>query len=156
MFDLIALTPRWLVIDKHPDVSFHREQAEHGLLDAIRAHTGLSALYPVHRLDAMTSGLLLFPRDPATAAELGRAWQAGEVGKLYLAAVTILHGQGEDPDQRFTHFPHGGRFKPLAQGQPGGHRRGGGLVHPHLEWCRAGRESLRLAPLLRELALQAG
>ena len=73
MFDLIALTPRWLVIDKHPDVSFHREQAEHGLLDAIRAHTGLSALYPVHRLDAMTSGLLLFARDPATAAELGRA-----------------------------------------------------------------------------------
>lgn len=85
MFDLIALTPRWLVIDKHPDVSFHREQAEHGLLDAIRAQTGLSALYPVHRLDAMTSGLLLFARDPATAAELGRAWQAGEVGKLYLA-----------------------------------------------------------------------
>ena len=39
----------------------------------------------MHRLDAITSGLLLFARDPATAAALGRAWQAGEVGKLYLA-----------------------------------------------------------------------
>ena len=85
MFEVLAVTERWVLIDKHPDVSFHREDADIGLLDALRAATGLPALYPVHRLDAITSGLLLFARDPATAAALGRAWQAGEVGKLYLA-----------------------------------------------------------------------
>ena len=85
MFEVLAVTERWVLIDKHPDVSFHREDADIGLLDALRAATGLPALYPVHRLDAITSGLLLFARHPATAAALGRAWQAGEVGKLYLA-----------------------------------------------------------------------
>lgn len=68
MFEVLAVTERWVLIDKHPDVSFHREDADIGLLDALRAATGLPALYPVHRLDAITSGLLLFARDPATAA----------------------------------------------------------------------------------------
>ena len=44
MFEVLAVTERWVLIDKHPDVSFHREDADIGLLDALRAATGLPAL----------------------------------------------------------------------------------------------------------------
>lgn len=44
-------------------------------------------VYPLHRLDKPTSGILLFARDPEIASALGRAWMAGEVSKTYLAVV---------------------------------------------------------------------
>jgi tRNA pseudouridine65 synthase len=44
-------------------------------------------VYPVHRLDRPTSGLLLFALNPADAACLTAAFTAGEVTKRYLAVV---------------------------------------------------------------------
>lgn len=44
-------------------------------------------LYPVHRLDKPTSGVLIFALDPDTARELAGAFQAHEVRKDYLAMV---------------------------------------------------------------------
>ncbi len=44
-------------------------------------------VYPAHRLDKGTSGILLFALDPLTAATLGRAFEAQEVLKTYLAIV---------------------------------------------------------------------
>lgn len=44
-------------------------------------------VYPVHRLDRPTSGLLLFALNPADAALLTAAFTAGEVTKKYLAVV---------------------------------------------------------------------
>lgn len=44
-------------------------------------------VYPAHRLDKGTSGILLFCLDQRGAASLGRAFEAGEVHKRYLAIV---------------------------------------------------------------------
>lgn len=44
-------------------------------------------VYPVHRLDRATSGILLLALDPETASLLGKAFQAHEVEKRYLAVV---------------------------------------------------------------------
>lgn len=44
-------------------------------------------VYPVHRLDRPTSGVLLFARDPDTASRLGQAMMAGDIRKTYLALV---------------------------------------------------------------------
>jgi len=44
-------------------------------------------VYPVHRLDKATSGVLLFARSPAVAARLAAAFEAGMVRKRYLAIV---------------------------------------------------------------------
>ncbi|MGM0433088.1 MAG: pseudouridine synthase [Pseudomonadota bacterium] len=44
-------------------------------------------LYPVHRLDKPTSGVLVFALDPDTARELASAFQAHQVRKDYLAVV---------------------------------------------------------------------
>jgi len=42
---------------------------------------------PAHRLDRGTSGVLLFARSPDVAAALQRAFEHGEVDKMYLALV---------------------------------------------------------------------
>ncbi len=44
-------------------------------------------VYPVHRLDKPTSGLLLFALDSETAAKLSQQFQEGEVRKHYAALV---------------------------------------------------------------------
>ncbi|TKW75122.1 MAG: RNA pseudouridine synthase [Staphylococcus hominis] len=47
----------------------------------------------VHRLDRDTSGCLLLARNPKAAVRFGRAFEAGEVEKTYLA---VLEGAPED------------------------------------------------------------
>ncbi len=44
-------------------------------------------LRPVHRIDRLTSGLLLFARSPEALGPLAQAWQAQRVERLYLALV---------------------------------------------------------------------
>lgn len=44
-------------------------------------------LYPLHRLDKATSGVLLFARDADSARTWGEAFQSGAVRKRYLALV---------------------------------------------------------------------
>src|SRR5690606_24877517 len=63
-----------------------RHETEFALQYA-RGLNGGEHVYPVHRLDRPTSGLLVFARDPHTASVLGKAWMAGEVSKTYLALV---------------------------------------------------------------------
>lgn len=86
-------------IDKH-ETEFALQYA--------RALNGGEHVYPVHRLDRPTSGLLLFARDPDTASVLGQAMMAGEVAKTYLAVVRgwtpeqgmIDHPLREEPEDR--------------------------------------------------------
>ena len=44
-------------------------------------------VWPAHRLDKGTSGVLLFAFDATTASVIGRQFEAGSVGKRYLAVV---------------------------------------------------------------------
>ena len=44
-------------------------------------------VYPVHRLDKPTSGVLLFALDPQTARQLSEQFRAQQVKKCYLAVV---------------------------------------------------------------------
>jgi tRNA pseudouridine65 synthase len=63
-------------------------------------------VWPVHRLDKGTSGLLLFALDQAAAACMGGQFERGEVGKRYRAVVRgwpdaageIDHPLGRMPD----------------------------------------------------------
>jgi tRNA pseudouridine65 synthase len=55
-------------------------------LDLARDTLG-APVHPVHRLDRATSGVLLFARDPESAAAMGRLFEAGAVEKTYLALV---------------------------------------------------------------------
>jgi tRNA pseudouridine65 synthase len=55
-------------------------------LDLARAALG-AYVYPVHRLDRATSGVLLFALDSGSAAAMGRLFEAGAVHKTYFALV---------------------------------------------------------------------
>lgn len=55
-------------------------------LQIVRDQIG-QRVYPVHRLDKGTSGVLLFALDPASARQLGASFDAGLVSKRYMAIV---------------------------------------------------------------------
>ena len=84
-YQLVHTHPQFYVIHKAPGVSFHREDDAPGLMDALREGLQDDALWPVHRLDRITSGLIVVARSQAAAAELGAAFAGREVEKYYLA-----------------------------------------------------------------------
>lgn len=72
-------------------------------------------VYPVHRLDKGTSGILLFGLDPHSAASLGQRFERGDVGKRYLAIV-----RGHPPAEGLIDHPLSCRTDAYA---PRGHTR---------------------------------
>ena len=54
---------------------------------------GSEPLFPVHRLDKQTSGVLLLARGPETASELGALFRKRHIEKTYLAIVDSLPDQ---------------------------------------------------------------
>ncbi|WP_028452855.1 pseudouridine synthase [Chitinilyticum aquatile] len=75
----------FLLIAKPAGIPFHHDELHAGLAERLRQETGLAELYPVHRLDTLTSGLLLFARHPAAARELGELLASHRIEKYYLA-----------------------------------------------------------------------
>lgn len=75
--------PAGLLVHRSP---VDRHATEFALQYARQLNDGRH-VYPCHRLDRPTSGLLLFARDPDTASAVGRALMAGQVGRSYLALV---------------------------------------------------------------------
>jgi tRNA pseudouridine32 synthase/23S rRNA pseudouridine746 synthase len=67
----------------------HDDAGEPGLVNRVRMDTGLD-LYPVHRLDKMTSGLVLLARTAEANRALSMAFAAREVSKQYLANSPIV------------------------------------------------------------------
>lgn len=85
MYELIEETPDFLIIYKKPDTSFHSESGEPGLFEFCKQDMGLSELYPVHRLDKVTSGLLVMAKTASANAELTKAFRDRKIEKYYLA-----------------------------------------------------------------------
>ncbi|WP_227515555.1 pseudouridine synthase [Marinobacter salinus] len=96
--------PAGLLVHRSPIDKHETEFA----LQYARALNGGDHVYPVHRLDRPTSGVLVFARDPETARTLGKALMAGEVHKTYLAMVRgwpaatgeIDHPLRDEPEDR--------------------------------------------------------
>jgi tRNA pseudouridine65 synthase len=81
--DLVAIDkPAGLLV--HPSALDARE--ERSALKLLRDQRG-EWLWPLHRLDKATSGVLVFARHQEAAREWGRAFEEGRVGKRYLALV---------------------------------------------------------------------
>ena len=70
-FHLVAQTTDFIVINKSPDINFHDEgEPDQGLFNQVKQQLALTELYPVHRLDKMTSGLLLLATHKAARLSL--------------------------------------------------------------------------------------
>ena len=93
---LIVHKPAGLLVHRSP---IDRHETEFALQYARALNDG-EHVYPVHRLDRPTSGILAFARDSDTARTLGLAMMAGDVAKTYLAMV-----RGWPPEQGEIDYP---------------------------------------------------
>lgn len=88
--NLLYLDAHLVAIDKPAGLLVHRTGLDAGetrfALQLVRDQLG-RAVWPVHRLDKGTSGVLLLARDVDSARTLGAAFAAGQVDKRYLAWV---------------------------------------------------------------------
>ncbi len=86
MFKIIAQLEDFIVIDKAAGVNFH-DEGEHGtgLFSLVKAELMCEELYPVHRLDKMTSGLIIFAKTLECAQILGQLFERHEIEKYYIA-----------------------------------------------------------------------
>lgn len=85
MFDILFTHPDFIVINKHPNVSVHKDDGDTMLLQEVSKQTQDTQLYLIHRLDKMTSGILLLGRNARAASELSRLFAERRVEKYYLA-----------------------------------------------------------------------
>lgn len=101
---LVVHKPAGLLVHRSPIDKHETEFA----LQYARALNDGQHVYPVHRLDRPTSGILVFARDSDIARKLGLAMMAGEMVKTYLAMVRgwppghgeIDHPLREEPEDR--------------------------------------------------------
>jgi len=90
MFKIITQTDDFVVISKNANVNFH-DEGEHGvgLFSQVKQYLlqqfNITELYPIHRLDKMTSGLLLFAKNSESAKLFGELFKSHQIEKYYLA-----------------------------------------------------------------------
>jgi tRNA pseudouridine32 synthase/23S rRNA pseudouridine746 synthase len=90
MFKIITQTDDFIVVAKSAGVNFHdEEQHGSGLFSQVKKQMeeqfSVTELYPVHRLDKMTSGLVLFAKNLNSAQVFGKLFESHLIEKYYLA-----------------------------------------------------------------------
>jgi tRNA pseudouridine32 synthase / 23S rRNA pseudouridine746 synthase len=85
MYAIVFEHDDFLVISKHRGICVHSEPDEIGLMVQLTQDLGVGTIFPVHRLDKVTSGLLLCAKTQAAASELSQLFQRRQVEKYYLA-----------------------------------------------------------------------
>ena len=68
VIELLYENDAFAVVDKPAGMNFHSEEGA-GLVVLTKEMLGLDELYPVHRLDKMTSGLVLFAKTKEAAQQ---------------------------------------------------------------------------------------
>jgi len=74
-----------VVVDKPDNLNFHSEDNLPGLVVLLKQQLNVADLYPVHRLDKMTSGILLVALNKLTAQAFQRLFESRQIEKFYLA-----------------------------------------------------------------------
>jgi tRNA pseudouridine32 synthase/23S rRNA pseudouridine746 synthase len=72
-----------LIALKKAGVNFHSEE-EAGFVVQVSQQANIP-LFPVHRLDKMTSGLVIFAKSSEVAAQFGKMFENREIEKYYIA-----------------------------------------------------------------------
>ncbi len=75
----------WLLCNKPAGLNFHNEDGELGLVSLIRKQLGTDEIWPVHRLDKLTSGLILLAKSKESCTLLCELFSTRQVEKYYLA-----------------------------------------------------------------------
>lgn len=132
-----------VAVRKPPGMLVHRgmgaSRRESFLLQEVRDLVG-AWVYPVHRLDRPTEGVVVFAMDPATARKLQEAWQDGTVRKSYEAIVRGWLGRAEGVRDEALDSPDNGALQDART-------RWGELGRTELPWACGPHPGLRLSLL---------
>ena len=91
VFNLVEDCDDFLVVNKLCPLDFHDDQGVSGLFNLVKDwylnqnDTRSSNLYPLHRLDKLTTGLLLMAKNKTAAATFGQMFERHQIQKFYLA-----------------------------------------------------------------------
>ena len=75
----------FIIINKPEGISVHKDQAEQGLTELVAKQLNVPQVWLVHRLDKVTSGLLILALNTESAAEFSRLFSEHKIHKTYLA-----------------------------------------------------------------------
>lgn len=84
MYQVIADEADFIIINKSANVHFHSQDGSAGVVAQAELDLAIK-LYSVHRLDTLTSGLLILAKSSAAAAEFTRQFSEHKIQKYYLA-----------------------------------------------------------------------
>ena len=83
--DIVYQTDDFIIIYKPCGLSVHKDQSEIGLTTLLAEQLGVPQVWLVHRLDKVTSGLLILALNAESAAEFFRLFSEHHIQKTYLA-----------------------------------------------------------------------
>jgi tRNA pseudouridine65 synthase len=105
-----------LVVDKPSGLVVHRGWARDGeVIMTLARALAARHVYPVHRLDRGTSGVLVMALAAAAAKALGEAFEAGRVHKRYLALVRGIPPASGVVDHPIPRSPGGPRVPAVTR-----------------------------------------
>lgn len=90
IIDVVFKNQEFIVVNKPAGLNFHSEAetentTQAGLAVLVKQQQQLAELYPVHRLDKMTSGLVIFALNKTTAQAFQILFEQHHIQKYYLA-----------------------------------------------------------------------
>ncbi|MCX4025389.1 TIGR01621 family pseudouridine synthase [Endozoicomonas sp. SM1973] len=85
MIDVIFDHPDFVVINKPIGVSVHKDDQAISFIQRLQQQLNEPQLYLVHRLDKITSGLLILAKNTDANRQLSSAFQQRKVDKFYIA-----------------------------------------------------------------------
>lgn len=77
--------PDFLVINKPSNISVQNESHQSGILPILCQQLSIEKLWLIHRLDKITSGILVLAKNSRTAAVFGQLFEQKQIEKYYLA-----------------------------------------------------------------------
>ena len=83
--DIVDEQDDFLIVNKPANIGFHDDEKGLGFFNQVRKSLPDYALYPVHRLDKMTSGLLIIAKNKNTATQFQQLFETQAIEKYYLA-----------------------------------------------------------------------
>lgn len=110
MYRIVDENEHFLVISKAPGIAFQNHEDEQGVYRLLTSDLN-RRLYPVHRLDKLTSGLLVFAKSPQICAMLAEQFRERTVTKFYLALVAAKPKKKQGRIQGDMERARGGAWK---------------------------------------------
>lgn len=84
---MVCQHPDWIIINKPAGIGMHTEGEEPGVV-VLCEKQWQQKFWPVHRLDKVTSGLLILARSADAAACFSQLFEQHQIRKFYLARAT--------------------------------------------------------------------